>query len=1345
MTRLKLCWPTLRILTIFVLMLVFSGATLAFGQATNTGTIVGVVTDPQGAVIPDAAITLTDVTTNAVRTTVTNRDGQYVLVNVTPSTYSISAMKEGFSITKIASQTVSVGTQTTANFKMSLGASETTIEVQSTDADLQTLNATIGSTVSPTEINALPSIGRDVSTFATLQPGVTPGGSVAGTVSDQAVFQLDGGNNSSDMDGSMQNYTGSFGNNPTGMTATILNGGASGVMPMPADSVEEFKVNTTNQTADFNNASGSQVEVVTKRGTNRWHGTAYEYYLDSNIGANTWQNNLTGTRKPSYHYNRFGFAAGGPILPSFLGGKTYFFANYEGFRYPSSATYERAVPSAAMRQGIVTFANAAGVSSTYNLKALDPRGIGIDPTVAQLWNQFEPAGNDTSCGALLGQRCDGINEIGFKANVNLPVKSDFGVARIDHDFGSKWHANASYRAFNQTKLTSNQVDIGGAFAGDTLGVPTAVSNRPQAPWYFVAGLTTNITANTTNDVHYSYLRNLWYWKDNNAPPQLSGLGGVLEPFGEYPTTALLPYNVDSQDIRERIWDGHDHFLRDDVTMLKGNHLFQFGGQYQHNFNFHNRTDNGGGINYTTTYQLGDSAGAGLVSLAGLAAQGYPTGQQQSRVAAAVLGIVTDSQVAYTRVGNNLTLSPPLTAAFDATTIKYYNVYASDTWHLRPSLTVNYGLGWTLEMPPTEASGKQVALVDASDEPIKTLDYLAQRKSAAAQGQVFNPQLGFALVGNVGSGLKYPYNPFYGSFSPRVSAAWNPQFRGGSPLSRLFGGDATVIRGGYGRVYGRLNGVNQVLVPLLGPGLIQAVQCRQALASGACGPTTPSDTTAFRIGVDGNTAPIQQASLTLPQPLFPGYNGASAATGETLDPDFRPNDVDSFNLTIQRQLSRKIVVEVGYIGRIIHHEFQPISLNTVPYMMTQGGQTFASAYAAVETAFGCATSAGLCAATTAKASGKTPVYPTAPPQPFFETALAGTGYCNGYANCTTAVLQKEASNFGNQNVFNLWSDLDGGSAKSGGGFNFARTMEGTPIPGQSNGASGQLGSGVAQATATGYGNYNGGFVTFRATDWHGLTMQENFTWSKALGTGAEAQATSEYTPNDAFDLNKSYGVQQFNQKFVFNTFLVYNTPWFKEQTGLLGRAAGGWTIAPIFAAGSGNPQPCVTNSGAQSFGGADNLNYFDTENCVFTTPYKGGYHTNRGVTGAADPNGIQVGTSAATTAGKYGPAAAINMFSNPAAVYSTVRPAILGIDEKNSGNGPINGLPYWNMDVSITKNLRIWESVGMQFSGIITNVFNHNDFATTANTISLASPSTFGVITTQGNLPRQMQLGIRASF
>src|SRR5579859_6263207 len=680
-----------------------------YPQSASTGTVNGTVSDAQGASVAGATVTLTDSVTSIARTTSTNENGRYIFVDVNPSKYTLSVSKTGFRNSKVVDQVVNVGLALTLNITMEVGSVAETVEVTaSAGAELQTLNATVGNTIGGDNLANLPTIQRDAATFITLQPGVSTGGSVAGAVVDQSSFLLDGGQNSNDMDGSMNVYTPSFAGDPTG---GISGGGPTGVMPTPLDSVEEYKVNTANQTADFNSSAGAEVQVVTKRGTNTWHGTAYEYYLDNHFNANTFQNNFTGTPLPSFHYNRFGASGGGPIISkNILGGKTYFFANYEGFRWNNSATYEVAVPSANMRLGILNF---NGVNYNLNNGAncggggtspCDPRGLGLNPVVSQLWSKYEPTGNDTTCGALLGVRCDGVNEIGFKANVSIPQSSNFGVARVDHDFGSKWHFNAAYRYYGLRLATTSQVDVGGFFPGDTLGTPAALSNRPQQPWYFVAGITTNVTSNTTNDFHYSFLRNYWSWGDPGGVPQFSNIPAALEIFGEFSTTALIPYNVNTQSVRTRFWDGHDNFFRDDWTMLKGNHLFTFGGAYQRNWDYHQRSDNGGGINYQPSYLLGDGLGGGLIDFSSTNPAGVST-SIWARDSAAVLGIVTDSQIAYTRSGSNLALNPPLTHASDQSTIPYYNVYFSDSWHLKPSITFTYGLGWTLEMPPTEAQGK----------------------------------------------------------------------------------------------------------------------------------------------------------------------------------------------------------------------------------------------------------------------------------------------------------------------------------------------------------------------------------------------------------------------------------------------------------------------------------------------------------------------------------------------------------------------------------------------------------------------------------------------------------------
>ena len=1309
----------------------------ARGQAVATGTVVGTVTDNSGAVVARANVTLVDKATGDTRSTTTNDVGHYIFPNVPPSTYTEKFKKTGFAELDIASVTVSVGTQLTENAQMKLGSVSTTVTVTETaGAELQTMNSTIGNTVSGTALDSLPALGRDAGTFMTLQPGVSAMGSVAGAVLDQSTFVLDGGQNSNDMDGSMNVYTPSFANDPAG---GLFGGAPTGVMPTPIDSVEEFKVNTANQTADFNSSAGAQVEMVTKRGTNNWHGTAYEYYLDNNFNANTWDRNNVGLPVSNFHYSRFGAAGGGPIIPKqILGGKTYFFANYEGYRFPNVATYAAAVPSPNMENGILTFGGA-----NYNVASYDPRGIGIDPTVQAMWKKYEPAGTAAGCdqvGSL--SRCDGVNELGFVGNLALPQTSNFGVMRIDHDFGPKWHFNTTYHYYNLHRATNSQVDIGGIFPGDTLGQATSLSNRPQQTWLFTAGLTTNISANVTNDVHYSYLRNYWAWDSANAPPQPgTGSAGVLEPFGEFgsglPNESLSPYNVNTQGIRTRFWDGHDNYLRDDVTVLHGNHLFQFGGTYQRNWDYHQRTDNGGGINYTLTYLLGDSRGAGLVDMSSIYAAGFNGGVETvpaDRDLAAVMGIVTDSQVAYTRSGANLALNAPLTPAFDQSTIPYYNVYFSDSWHLKPSFTLTYGLGYTIEMPPTEAQGRQVAVVDASDELVNLSDYLARRETAALQGQVYNPEVGYALVGNVGRGLNRPYAPYYGEFSPRISAAWNPQFSSDTFMGKVFGGGSTVIRGGYNRIYGRVNGVNQVLVPLLGEGLIQPVQCKLALSSGACGPATPTAATVFRIGVDGNTAPIGAASPTLPQPIYPGFNDVAASSGTVFDPNYRPDVIDSFDLTVQRQFGPKMIMEVGYIGRRITHEFQPVNINAVPYMTTMGGQTFAQAYAAVETAMGCASANALvnCGASV----------PTVAPQPFFEAALAGTGYCTP-GNCTATVVKNEFNNFASQAVWSLWSDLDNGGIGGGPGgstlpgWNFPRSMLNSPIysncgAGTGFGCSGQMSGGVAINASGGWGNYNAGFVSFKTTDWHGITSQQNLTWSRALGTGAEVQASGSFTADDPFSFNTMYGVQPFNQNVVYNLYIAYTPSVFKGENGFVGRVLGGWSFAPIFVAGTGSPLECNTLTGdSESYGAGDGNNFFNNENCIFATRAPA---ARAHVTTITNPDGSI--------------SHAVNIFADPAAVASTIHAPILGINNKDGGVGAINGLNYWNVDFQVKKQIKFTERFSLEAQFMFLNILNHVNYANPiGDTLDMGYGETtsFGDVSSQGNTPRQMEFGIRFNF
>jgi hypothetical protein len=1397
---------------VVIILLVLSPSAL-FSQMAGTGQIDGTVTDKSGGAIAGATVTLTDTQTNIARTATTNDSGRYIFASVAPGVYSLTISKTGFRVAKFSEQDINVGSTRTLNVTLEIGAATETVEVTATNAELQTMNATVGNTITGVALNSLPTTQRDVSTFVTLQPGVSPDGSVAGAIYDQNTFQLDGGNNSNDMDGSMNIYTPSAAGDTTGglvnsyVTATG-GGGPTGVMPTPVDSIEEFKVGTNNQTADFNSSSGAQVQMVTKRGGNQWHGTAYEYYLDNNWSGNTWDNNASGSPRPSYHFNRFGASGGGPVIPKeILGGKWYLFGNYEGFRWPNSSTFYRAVPSEGMKLGLLQFAG-----TVYNLNpgptlypstapaigalvpgtvypgsgaTLDPRQLGISPTMQGLW-AFEPAATPNASCSNIGSRCDSLNTLAFGGPLLTPWNENFGVGRLDHDFGSKWHLSATYHYYNLQRFTTSQVDIGGFFPGDKLGVPTSIHNRPQQPSYYTVALTTNITSRVTNDLHYSYLRN--YWARNftkpglSEQPQLPELGGALQPQGETSGSLLAPYNVNTQSVRTRFWDGQDHMIRDDVSWIKGTHFIQFGGAYQHNFNWHLRTDNGGSVNNNIVYDLasggstnGNNVGSG-VNMTGfvpapILAAGGNTLKNWYRDYAMVLGIPSVTQVAYTRTAPDLAAQPVGAPVFDQSTIPFYNLYASDSWRIKPTFTLTYGLGWTLEMPPNEKNGKQIVMVGPDNKPISTEAYLKARETAALAGQVYNPDIGFSLVHNVAGHPKYPFNPYYKSFSPRIAAAWSPSFDSGL-LSDVFGRNKTVIRGGYSILYGRLNGVALLLTPLLSTGLIQPVQCFSPLMNGTCSNvSTPNN--AFRIGptsggFDGTVAPLPPALPTLPQPVFPGVNAESAGSSEALDPNFRPSMSHQFDMTVQRQINSKTTVEFGYIGRKYNHDLQAININAVPYMMTVGGQSFAKAYGQMVWQY-CGGAAGLAAGNCGGIHSNVMNPNALTPQPFFEAALNPT-YCTTPVggitptSCTAAVALNEgvtgAGNIPGNAVWNLWSNLDNGN------FNFPRSMLNTPIPGTTPcpgaaptdppcGAGGQLGTGVGMSASLGYGNYNAGFVSLKMSDWHGLTMQSNFTYGKALGTGSIVQATSQWTVPDAYNLRSAYGPQSWDRKFVYNLFFVYQPPIYKGQHGIVGRVLGGWSIAPILSIGSGLPNEVVPTDGlilgAYQAGGGQAFGQSDGSSSGFSSFENAINMCGSGVGGSSRHNNPTPSANYPDMGSAFfGP----GMFQNPEAVYNCFRNPVLGIDKSDGGGaGILRGQAYWNVDLGIRKDVAVTERVHLQFDANFTNVFNHpylsdpyNVLGDTADWGALGS-LTGEVITgaVQANAPRTIQMGLRLSF
>ena len=1354
-------------------------ATTTLAQSASSGSVAGLVTDPQGAVVPGADVTLVDTATSIKQTAITNEAGRYNFPVVNPGIYDITVSKASFKVAKLAQQQVSVGLVLTANVTLEVGSlNETVVVTSAAGTELQSTNATIGNVISLKDLELLPNLGRDATTLLSLQPGVTPRGDIAGSYMDQNTFTIDGGNNTDDMAGNTIGYLTNF----TGVAGSQTSAMASGVVATPIESVEEFKVSTFGQTADFNSSSGAQVAMVTRRGTDQWHGAVYGYYYATNHGAaNTFFNNHTtfikgialdrrpcapGTTLSSgdnncvlpytpiipNHRSRFGFSIGGPVIPKeVLGGKTYLFFNYEGFRYPGSGIFERAYPTDAFRKGVIQVPDSSGVFQPYNLNPFpvtvtvgnparndvrtvtlpaagttcgssytgagcDPRQLGMSPTIQTLWTKFLPLPTDPLC-AFCAVAGDGYNTSGYLSTIRLPLTSNSYTWRLDHDFSSKERFFGSFRAFKLLNIPNVQVDVGGALPGTTFGQFKSTAQRPQLGELMVLGLTSTLKPTITNDLRVSYLWNWWQWATANDPPQLPGLGGALEitaagtsSNAESSTNtglaALIPYNVNNQSTRQRVWDGQDKMLRDDMTWVKGNHVFQFGAQIQQNFNYHTRTDNGASSNNQVVYQIA----SGNISFTGFIPGSVPSSQQSlyRNLASSVLGLVGLTQVIYTRTGSDLAIQPIGTQAVEQSTIKYYQGYFTDTWRWKSSITLNYGLSYAYETPPVEKNGAQVELVYQDGSLVHTDTFLAQRKAAALAGQAYAPILGFETTANLH--MKYPYNPFYGGWSPRISIAWSPHYKSGF-MGKLFGDEKTVLRGGYNRLWGRINGVNQVLVPLLGPGLLQPVTCGLALSNGTCatsGSVTPANV--FRIGPDGLVAPLPSPSQTLPQPFFPGVGGAPVAGDSTvLDPDVKPERVDSVDFTVQRQISRKIAFEVGYMGKRSRNIFAEIDIDAVPYMTTLGGQTFADAYKNLYIA--------IC--------GLGPVCAnkpyTGPAQPFFETALskAGGTYCNSFANCTAAVASKQLADFQNTRVSQLWAALNAANS-----WILGRTM-----------LSDQA-TAINTTTSLGYSNYNAMFAILKINDWHGITSISNFTWGRALGTQQLAQYNSSETWLDAWNARANYGPQNFDIKFLFSTGLTYRPNWFRGMRGWKGKLLGGWSVSPFLTAQSGFPIRVTysetTCTECQGFGEVGNTNSTSSafEPAVLIGPYTGGTSLNRGVSGS---NGI----------GTNNPEG-LNLFADPASVYGEFRRCILGLDANCGGTGNIRGLARWNVDATIAKDLKFTERIGATLTMQFTNVFNHFQ-PSDPSSLSLTSPQNFGKITSAVYAARQMEIGLRIHF
>ena len=376
----------------------------------------------------------------------------------------------------------------------------------------------------------------------------------------------------------------------------------------------------------------------------------------------------------------------------------------------------------------------------------------------------------------------------------------------------------------------------------------------------------------------------------------------------------------------------------------------------------------------------------------------------------------------------------------------------------------------------------------------------------------------------------------------------------------------------------------------------------------------------------------------------------------------------------------MVFEIGYIGRKITHEWMQRDLNAVPTMLTLNGQSFAQAFAGIYIPL-CGLSP-TCAGNT-----------SAPVQPFFEAALGGanSSFCKGFGSCTAAVIHNpNMNNFITQTqVFQLLSALSQTSS-----WTLGRTIPSSQGPGLPSGQA----SGIFADDSSGTSNYNALYTTFRTQDWHGITTLSNFTWGRALGTGNQSQATSQYTALNPYNVRQSmYGPQFFDYKFTYTQTFLWSEPFFRSQKGI-GRLLGGWRIAPIFTARSGAPLPVYTLNSNESF--AETQTGGTNDGAVLGAKFTGGTKAVYNINVPDSPTGAGINGNL-TNGGNN-----INQFSDPVAVFNQFRPCILGYDTSCGSSGQIRGLGNWNMDLNVAKDINLFrERVAATLSFQFVNVFN----------------------------------------
>lgn len=1289
-------------------LLLFAASPRLAAQTSSSGVVLGTVTDPSGAVVPGVDVALTNLATNTTVHRTTNANGQYIFPVVAPGTYTLTFKADRFRTVSLQNVAVQVNKSFTGNMQMEVGEVSQTVEVRATaQAELQTTDAQVGDVLAGQELRHLPTLGRNALELRNLQPATTPGnfdsgGTVAGARSDQNTITLDG----------------------LDISDSIVGGqGVREGQPASIENVQEFRTGVTNANVDFSRSSGGITTLVSRSGSNSFHGNAYWYHQNSALNANSWDNNSVGTSRPELKDNRVGFSVGGPIIKN----RTFFFGNYEVHRFPNQVSVIDVVPSPSLAAGTLTFKDASGNTVAYNLlsstacgpaggQPCDPRGLGISPTVKALW-ALMPAGNAPGG--------DNLNTLGYGFTASTPTKDDDVSFRLDHNFTDKLHFFGRY-FYDRELLPSVQYDIRN-------GNPAQVGQFPNRNDGAYAGLNYQVSSNVTNAFRFAWIRS------RADVIQVSALASANEmalngtqttgagvDVGLQPSTNFLNVPIDNseQNSRTQLLNGTTKEIVDNLFWTKGTHTITAGGDIHILPFLLSHTDHN--IATTSPVALLDSSGAtGTIVIPSSDAPptcsatvttncllaGDVTRWDSLYVGA--LGIVNNVNLVGARSGNLQPL-PLLTNINSNTTEGAYDFYIQDTWRTTRSLTLTYGLGYGWQTPAREVNGLQSLLADNTNgnNIIQADKYISSKASAAQQGNVFNPAISYLPIRD--SGRSSLYNTDWSDWAPRISAAWNPAYNSGL-LGRVFGSGKTVLRGGFGIAYDRTNVVSNVLSSLLGVGFSDIFETTPLCnASGTPGGGCPASPAAgvnpalnsFRVGQDGIiplptvtsvTSPIVPSSFN----LFTNPAGGNAlAIG--VDPNYKIGRSYMLDFTIQRELPANFLVETGYIGRLGRRLPSAIDLDASPYFVKDptSGQTFAQAFDNVGCVLRGSAGQKITPSFTCPASVQD--------QPFFENQAPGLGALVRAPSSTQALAALAGGQLANADAFTTFLIM-----------NSYRDAIGMPSYNNL-----QVYAANLLEVGEGISNYNAWFVTLHKRASHGLQFALNYTLSKSLDEQGQVEnnASRFGTP---FNQKLQYGPSIFDRRNVLNATYDYELPFGTGRFsahGFANRLISGWYTAGIFTASSGIP--------------------------VYPTQ---GSNYGSGFT-AGEAGAVALIPTAAVSTGVHQSAAGVNLFANPTQAAADFRVPLLSVDGRTGEANPIYGFGFWNFDIEVGKDTPIAEGIKLAISADAFNLFNNVNFANPgpAN-MSLTNPASFGVVTATQLFPnrnssaRYLQLGLRIEF